>query len=42
MTAATANDEDGVAIFTATKTGLMDEASVGGQKFGFQPYGSKR
>ena len=30
-----------VAIFTATKTGLMYEASVGGQKFGFQPFGAK-
>jgi hypothetical protein len=40
--AATANYEHGAAIFTATKTGLMYEASVGGQKFGFQPYGSKK
>jgi lipid-binding SYLF domain-containing protein len=38
--AATANYENGVAIFTATKTGLMYEASVGGQKFGFQPFGA--
>jgi len=36
--AATANYENGVAIFTATKTGLMYEASVGGQKFGYQPF----
>ena len=38
--AATANYENGVAIFTATKTGLMYEASVGGQKFGYQPFGA--
>ena len=37
--AASANYEDGVAIFTATKTGLMYEASVGGQKFGYHPFG---
>lgn len=29
--------ENGVAIFTATKGGLMYEASVGGQKMGFEP-----
>ena len=40
--AATANYENGVAIFTATKTGLMYEASVGGQKFGYQPFGAKK
>ena len=40
--AATANYENGVAIFTATKTGLMYEASVGGQKFGFQPFGAHK
>ncbi len=40
--AASANYENGVAIFTATKTGLMYEASVGGQKFGFTPFGSKK
>ncbi len=28
---------DGVAIFTATNAGLMFEASVGGQKFSYQP-----
>ncbi|HZW89320.1 MAG TPA: hypothetical protein VFF12_09600 [Myxococcaceae bacterium] len=28
--------------FTATKTGLMYEASVGGQKFGYHPYGGKK
>jgi hypothetical protein len=36
--AATAKYEKGVAIFTITKTGLMYEASVGGQKFGFEPF----
>jgi lipid-binding SYLF domain-containing protein len=40
--AAAANYENGVAIFTATKTGLMYEASVGGQKFGFTPFGAKK
>ena len=40
--AAAANYENGVAIFTATKTGLMYEASVGGQKFGYQPFGAKK
>jgi lipid-binding SYLF domain-containing protein len=40
--AASANYENGVAIFTATKTGLMYEASVGGQKFGFKPFGAKK
>ena len=40
--AATANYENGVAIFTATKTGLMYEASVGGQKFGYHPFGGKK
>ena len=36
--AATADYQKGVAIFTITKTGLMYEASVGGQKFGFEPF----
>jgi len=36
--AATANYENGVAIFTATKTGLMYEASVGGQKFSYKAH----
>jgi lipid-binding SYLF domain-containing protein len=40
--AASANYENGVAIFTATKTGLMYEASVGGQKFGYHPFGSHK
>jgi lipid-binding SYLF domain-containing protein len=33
---------DGVAVFTATKAGLMLEASVGGQKFGFEPFSVKK
>jgi len=40
--AASANYENGVAIFTATKTGLMYEASVGGQKFGYHPLGAHK
>lgn len=32
---------DGVAIVTMAKGGLMYEASVGGQKFSFQPLGSR-
>lgn len=30
----------GVAVFTVARGGLMYEASVGGQKFSFKPYGS--
>lgn len=30
---------DGVAVFTLTKGGAMAEASVGGQKFGYEPIG---
>ena len=33
--AATADYEDGVAVFTLTKGGLMYEAAVGGQKFDY-------
>ena len=33
----TAKYQNGVAIFTMVKTGLMAEASVGGQKFDFKP-----
>jgi lipid-binding SYLF domain-containing protein len=33
--AANANFKNGVAVFTATKGGLMFEASVGGQKFSY-------
>jgi len=35
--AANADYAHGVAIFTMAKGGLMYEASVGGQKFTFQP-----
>lgn len=38
---ANAKYKEGVAVFTATKAGLMFEVSVGGQKFTFQPFGSK-
>lgn len=31
----------GVAVFTIAKGGLMYEASVGGQKFTFEPFGKK-
>jgi lipid-binding SYLF domain-containing protein len=40
--AANAKYKDGVAVFTATKAGLMLEAAVGGQKFGFEPFPVKR
>ena len=36
--AVTANYNDGVSIFTATKGGLMYEATVGGQKFKYKPF----
>ena len=36
--AANANYRWGVAIFTAPKGGLMVEASIGGQKFGYTPF----
>jgi lipid-binding SYLF domain-containing protein len=36
--AASAKYENGVAIFVHTKTGLMYEASVGGQKFNYTPF----
>jgi lipid-binding SYLF domain-containing protein len=35
---ANAKYREGVAVFTATKGGLMAEASVGGQKFSFEPF----
>jgi lipid-binding SYLF domain-containing protein len=35
---AAAKYKEGVAVFTATKGGLMAEASVGGQKFSFEPF----
>jgi len=36
--AAHAKYTNGVAVFTATKGGLMAEASIGGQKFKFEPF----
>ena len=36
---ADADYENGVAIFTITKGGLMGEASIGGQNFTYQPKG---
>ena len=36
--AAVAKYKNGVAIFTQMKGGLMAEASVGGQKFSFEPF----
>jgi len=36
--AAKARFKNGVAVFTATKGGLMFEAAVGGQKFKFTPF----
>src|SRR5512134_490516 len=38
---ANAKYELGVAVFTIAKGGLMYEASVGGQKFSFEPFGKK-
>jgi lipid-binding SYLF domain-containing protein len=35
---ASAKYKEGVAVFTATKGGLMAEASVGGQKFKYEPF----
>ncbi len=32
----------GVAVFTIAKGGLMYEASVGGQKFSFEPFGARK
>jgi hypothetical protein len=32
----------GVAVFTVAKGGLMDEASVGGQKFDYEPFEKKK
>jgi len=40
--AATAKYSQGVAVFTVAVGGLMYEASVGGQKFGFEPFGQKK
>ena len=36
--AANAKYQNGAAVFTAAKGGLMYEASVGGQKFHFEPF----
>jgi lipid-binding SYLF domain-containing protein len=38
---ADAQYKSGVAVFTATKGGLMAEASLGGQKFSYAPLGGK-
>ena len=38
---ANAKYEKGVAVFTLTKGGLMAEASIGGQKFSFEPYAKR-
>ena len=35
---ANAKFKDGVAVFTSAKGGLMFEASLGGQKFKFEPF----
>ena len=40
--AAAAKYTQGVAVFTAGESGLMFEASVGGQGFGFTPFGEKK
>jgi lipid-binding SYLF domain-containing protein len=39
---ANAKYQNGVAVFTVAKGGLMYEASVGGQKFDFEPFGKKK
>ena len=39
---ANANYRSGVAVFTAAKGGLMYEASIGGQKFSYEPFGKKK
>ena len=39
---ANADYQRGVAVFTATKGGLMLEASVGGQKFSYTPFSKKK
>ncbi|PRX56672.1 lipid-binding SYLF domain-containing protein [Flagellimonas meridianipacifica] len=36
--AASAKYKDGVAVFALPKAGLMADASVGGQKFGYKPF----
>jgi lipid-binding SYLF domain-containing protein len=39
---ANAKYKQGVAVFTVAKGGLMYEASVGGQKFGYEPLAKKK
>jgi lipid-binding SYLF domain-containing protein len=39
---ANARFQNGIAVFTATKQGLMFEAAVGGQKFEFEPFASTK
>jgi lipid-binding SYLF domain-containing protein len=39
---ADAKYKDGVAVFTIMKGGAMAEASVGGQKFSYEPLGAKK
>ncbi len=39
---ANAKYQQGVAVFTSTKGGLMYEASVGGQKFSYDPLGARK
>jgi lipid-binding SYLF domain-containing protein len=39
---ADAKYRDGVAVFTATKGGLMFDASVGGQKFKYEPFVTRK
>jgi lipid-binding SYLF domain-containing protein len=38
---ADAKYQQGVAVFTLSKGGLMAEASIGGQKFSFEPYAKR-
>ena len=38
---ANAKYEKGVAVFTLTKGGLMAEASIGGQKFSYEPFAKR-
>jgi hypothetical protein len=42
VAAASAKYQHGVAVFTVAIGGLMYEASLGGQKFGFTPFGQKK
>jgi hypothetical protein len=39
---ADADYKDGVAVFTLSKGGAMAEASVGGQKFSYEPMNGKK